>query len=210
LKKLHQEIFEGGRKLPLVEEFYSIQGEGYHTGKAAYFIRIGGCDIGCHWCDSKVTWDPAVHPLVSVERIVEAVGRTAARSIVVTGGEPTLYNLDPLCEKLKEEGLQTYLETAGTGPFTGIWDWVCLSPKKQSPPRPEFYARADELKIIVYHPDDLTWAEQAARQVGKDCRLYLQPEWSRYQQMIPAIVDYVKQNSQWQVSLQAHKFMRIP
>lgn len=194
----------------MVEEFYSVQGEGYHTGKAAYFIRIGGCDIGCHWCDSKVTWDPAVHPLVAVGGIVESVARTAARSIVVTGGEPTLYNLDPLCRGLKQEHLQTYLETAGTGTLTGIWDWICLSPKKQSPPKPEFYTRANELKVIVHDPDDFKWAEEAARQVDRSCRLYLQPEWSRYQQMIPWIVDYVKQHSQWQVSLQAHKFMRIP
>jgi len=210
LKTFHHDIFEGGWKLPLVEEFYSIQGEGYHTGKAAYFIRIGGCDIGCHWCDSKVTWDPSVHPLVGVGEIVEAVEKTTARSIVVTGGEPTLYNLNPLCQKLKEKDLKTYLESAGTGDFTGIWDWICLSPKKQSPAKPEFYRRADELKVIIYEPDDFQWAEEAARQVGKDCRLYLQPEWSRYQQMIPSIVDYVKLHSQWQVSLQAHKFMRIP
>lgn len=205
-----EQTYKGGWKLPLVEAFYSIQGEGYHTGKAAYFIRIGGCDIGCHWCDSKVTWDARVHPLVPVEQIVTDVEQTPARSIVVTGGEPSLYRLDLLCRLLKEKGLTTYLETSGTGEFTGQWDWICLSPKKQSPPKEHFYARADELKVIIFGQDDFRWAEQAASRVNKGTSLYLQPEWSRYKQLIHPITEYVKEHPQWQVSLQAHKFMRIP
>jgi len=210
LGALNNDMFEGGRKLPLVEEFYSIQGEGFHTGKPAYFIRIGGCDIGCHWCDSKVTWNPDVHPLVKVLDIADKAGRTPARSIVVTGGEPTLYDLNPLCRVLKAKGLTTYLETAGTGQLTGQWDWVCLSPKQQNPPKEVFYNRADELKVIVHQPSDFQWAEEASRKVTDHCLLYLQPEWSRYKDMIQPVVDYVKQHSRWQVSLQAHKFMRIP
>ena len=210
MKTLNEKLYEGGRKLPLVEEFYSVQGEGCHTGKAAYFIRIGGCDIGCHWCDSKVTWDPAVHPLVSVEDIVSKVIQTPARSIVVTGGEPSLYPLDPLCGLLKEHELTTYLETAGTGKLTGLWDWICLSPKKQNPPKDVFNEKADELKVIIHHPSDLQWAEEAARNVGRDCLLYLQPEWSQYEKIIGPLVSYVKDHPHWKVSLQAHKFMHIP
>jgi len=209
-KNLQEETYRGGWKLPLVEAFYSIQGEGYHTGKAAYFIRIGGCDIGCHWCDSKVTWDPRVHPLVSVGKIAADVEQTPARSIVVTGGEPSLYPLGPLCQELKKRGLVTYLETSGTGKLTGQWDWICLSPKKQSPPAPDFYTMANELKVIVFEADDFQWAEQAAAQAGAGVRLYLQPEWSRYNQLIGPITEYVKAHPKWQVSLQAHKFMRIP
>jgi len=210
LDKPQEEIYQGGWKLPLVEAFYSIQGEGYHTGKAAYFIRIGGCDTGCHWCDSKVTWDPRVHPLVPVEQIVSDVEKTPARSIVVTGGEPSLYQLDPLCSLLKEKGLTTYLETAGTGTLTGQWDWICLSPKKQDPPEDIYYSRADELKVIIFEQKDFEWAEQAASRVSNQARLYLQPEWSRYKELIHPVAEYVKDHPQWQVSLQAHKFMRIP
>jgi organic radical activating enzyme len=200
----------GGQKLPLVEQFYTIQGEGYHMGKPAYFIRIGGCDIGCHWCDSKLTWDPAVHPLVDIEDIKRSVAGTPAKSIVVTGGEPSLYNLDPLCKTLKPLGVKTFLETSGTGDLTGRWDWVCLSPKKQSPPEKVFYNKADELKVIIFDEGDIIWAEEAAKLVNSECRLYLQPEWSRYETIIPAVVEFVKKNPQWNVSLQAHKFMHIP
>lgn len=210
MKSIDAKIFEGGNKLPLVEEFYSIQGEGFHTGKPAYFIRIGGCDIGCHWCDSKVTWNPEVHSLVDVKDIKSAVESTPAKAIVVTGGEPSLYNLDPLCDGLKAAGVSTYIETAGTGEFTGQWDWICLSPKKQSPPGEIFFQAADELKVIVYSERDIEWAEEAARSAGKDCKLYLQPEWSQYNKIIHSIVEYVKQHPEWNVSLQMHKFMKIP
>jgi len=210
LKDINNEIFENGLKLPLVEQFYSVQGEGFHTGKPAYFIRIGGCDIGCHWCDSKVTWNPEVHPLVDVDEIMNEVLQTPAQSIVVTGGEPSLYNMNPLCEALKKHQIKTFLETAGTNQLTGQWDWICLSPKKQTPPLSVYYDKADELKVIIYEADDLRWAEEASEKVNERCRLYLQPEWSQYKKMIPLIVEYVKAHPIWNISLQAHKFMRIP
>lgn len=210
MKDINNEIFENGLKLPLVEQFYSVQGEGFHTGKPAYFIRIGGCDIGCHWCDSKVTWNPEVHPLVEVDDIVDKVLQTPAQSIVVTGGEPSLYNLNPLCEALKKHQIKTFLETAGTNQLSGQWDWICLSPKKQTPPLSVYYDKADELKVIIYEEDDLHWAEEASEKVNEKCRLYLQPEWSQYKKMIPLIVEYVKAHPIWNISLQAHKFMRIP
>jgi len=210
LKDINDEIFENGLKLPLVEQFYSVQGEGFHTGKPAYFIRIGGCDIGCQWCDSKVTWNPDVHPLVEVDDIVDEVLQTPAQSIVVTGGEPSLYNMNPLCEALKKHQIKTFLETAGTNQLTGQWDWICLSPKKQTPPLSVYYDKADELKVIIYEEDDLNWAEEVSEKVNKNCYLFLQPEWSQYKKMIPSIVEYVKAHPMWNISLQAHKFMRIP
>ncbi|MEA3317798.1 MAG: 7-carboxy-7-deazaguanine synthase QueE, partial [Bacteroidota bacterium] len=197
-------------KLPLVEEFYSIQGEGYHTGKAAYFIRIGGCDIGCSWCDSKITWNPDFHPLVPIEEIVKNALATKARAVVVTGGEPSLYNLTPLTTKLKENDIEIFLETAGSNHLTGEWDWICLSPKSISPPIKEIYNAADELKVIIFNDADFEWAEEAAKHVGKRCKLYLQSEWSMYKKNIGKIVDYVKENPKWDISLQAHKFMHIP
>ncbi len=210
MDKIDSLAIEKGEKLPLVEEFYSVQGEGYHTGKAAYFIRIGGCDIGCSWCDSKITWNPEYHPLVPIEDIVNNALNTKARAVVVTGGEPSLYNLAPLTSKLKENGIEIFLETAGTNHLTGEWDWICLSPKKQSPPVSEIYNAADELKVIIFSDDDFEWAEEAAKHVGKRCKLYLQSEWSMYKNNISKIVDYVKENPKWNISLQAHKFMNIP
>ena len=205
-----EQLVKDGLKLPLVEEFYSIQGEGYHTGKAAYFIRIGGCDIGCNWCDSKLTWNPKIHPLTSIENIVAETLKTAAHSVVVTGGEPTLYNLEPLTAMLKEHNIETFIETAGVKELTGDWDWICLSPKKQSPPHESLYERADELKVIIYDDEDYKWAEQEAKKVRKDCKLYLQSEWSRYEKNVHNIVDYIKCYPKWNISLQAHKFMHIP
>ncbi|MFO8235631.1 MAG: 7-carboxy-7-deazaguanine synthase QueE [Bacteroidales bacterium] len=210
MKNIEDKDIVRGKKLPLVEQFYSIQGEGYHVGKPAYFIRIGGCDIGCYWCDSKLTWNPEFHLLVDIEEIVLKVNQTPAKSIVVTGGEPSLYNLEPLCTALKKNNVETFLETAGTNELTGKWDWICLSPKKQNPPLSVFYNKADELKVIIYEEEDLLWAEEAAKNVNGKCLLYLQPEWSRYKRIISYIVDYVKKYPQWNVSLQAHKFMRIP
>jgi len=210
VKHLNHEIYEEGKKLPLVEQFYSIQGEGFHTGKPAYFIRIGGCDIGCHWCDSKLTWNPEFHPLVDIKDIVNEVLQTPAQSIVVTGGEPSLYNLAPLCQELKKHEVKTYLETAGTNKLTGKWDWICLSPKKQNQPLDVYYDKADELKVIIYEEADIKWAEETSKYVSTNCYLFLQPEWSQYKKMINPIVDYVKNNPKWNISLQAHKFMRIP
>jgi len=210
MKNFDDLIAAKGLELPLVEEFYTIQGEGYHTGKAAYFIRIGGCDIGCRWCDSKLTWDPRIHPLVHIDTIVANALKTAAHAVVVTGGEPSLYNLEPLTEKLKVHGIKTFIETAGAKPLTGIWDWICLSPKRQAPPVEQYYKIADELKVIIYEDEDYRWAEQVAAKVTQECKLYLQSEWSRYEQNIPIMVEYVKAYPKWNISLQSHKFMHIP
>jgi 7-carboxy-7-deazaguanine synthase len=199
-----------GRILPLVEEFYTVQGEGFHTGKAAYFIRIGGCDIGCAWCDSKFSWNQAIHPLVEVETIVENVLKNHATSVVVTGGEPMNYNLDYLCKKLKDNQIETFLETSGSSTLSGNWNWICLSPKKQAPPLPENMKFAGELKVIIQTSDDFRWAEENALLVNPECMLFLQPEWSCYHKIISEIVEYVKNHPQWMISLQAHKFMKIP
>ena len=204
------DIFDGGRRLPLVEDFYTLQGEGYHTGKAAYFIRLGGCDIGCSWCDAKFTWNMNLHSLIETDTIVERAISFPAKSVVVTGGEPSSYPLDYLCRKLKDHSVTIYIETSGAYPLTGDWDWICLSPKKQSRPQPEIFKRADELKVIVYDVSDIEFAEENAGKVGKNCRLYLQPEWSQYENIISDVVDYVKLNPEWSISLQAHKFMHIP
>lgn len=193
-----------------MEEFYTIQGEGFHTGKAAYFIRVGGCDVGCHWCDVKESWDPQLHPLTPVQQIVENAAKQPANAVVVTGGEPTLYNMAPLTSALLEAGIQPFLETSGAYPLTGKWHWICLSPKKTGPPLPGIYAQAHELKVIVYNRHDFEWAESHAAKVGPDCMLYLQPEWSRMEAMMPEITEYVMANPRWQVSLQSHKFMNIP
>lgn len=199
-----------GKELPLVEQFYTLQGEGFHTGKAAYFIRIGGCDIGCRWCDSKISWSPGIHRMVPVQEIVDQVLATPARAVVVTGGEPTLYDLSPLCTALKKHRIETFIETSGAYQLTGAWDWVCLSPKRNVHPLGENYKRADELKAIIYEDEDIAWAEECAKKVNDSCLLYLQPEWSRYALNIDKIVDYAKNHPQWMVSLQSHKFMKIP
>ncbi len=199
-----------GRFLPLVEDFYTLQGEGRHTGRAAYFIRLGGCDVGCRWCDAKDTWNPKVHPPVAVGEIVRRASAHPAKAVVVTGGEPLMYPLDELCVRLHESGMEIFLETSGSHPFSGEFDWVCLSPKKQQQPLYEAWARADELKVIIETVDDLRWAEECAAKVGEHCMLFLQPEWSRREAMMPAIVDYIKENPRWRISLQAHKYMRIP
>jgi 7-carboxy-7-deazaguanine synthase len=199
-----------GLKLPLVEEFYSIQGEGCNTGRAAYFIRIGGCDIGCSWCDTKYSWNAELHPMVDIDIIVGNIIAAGADSVVVTGGEPLMWNLGPLCKLLKEKSVRTFLETSGAYPLTGTWDWITLSPKKGSPPVDEIWTVADELKVIVENGTDFEDAENYSLRVGDGCRLLLQPEWSRYNEMIMLITEYVKKNTKWAVSLQAHKFMHIP
>ena len=204
------ELLEGGRKLPLVEDFYTIQGEGYHSGKPAYFIRLGGCDVGCRWCDAKYTWNPKIFPPVDVDVVVERAKECAAQAIVITGGEPLLYPLDVLTSRLRDEGLEIFLETSGTHPFSGEFDWVCLSPKRQQPPLAEAFGRAHELKVIIQTEQDFAWAEENARRVGRYCRLYLQPEWSAFEQIMPKIVEYAKANPRWSISIQTHKFMRIP
>lgn len=199
-----------GRMLPVMEEFYSLQGEGYNTGKAAYFIRIGGCDVGCHWCDVKESWNAKLHPPIEIEGIIERASSYPAKSVVLTGGEPALYNLIPLCEGLKERGVAIFLETSGAYPVIGNFDWFCLSPKKQQAPTPEAYTKADELKVIISDDDDFAWARSQEENVHKSCILYLQPEWSRIKEMMPKIVDFIMENPQWQISLQSHKYMHIP
>ena len=203
-------MLEGGRRLPLVEDFYTIQGEGFHAGKPAYFIRLGGCDVGCRWCDAKYTWNPKIFPPVDVDVVVERAKECAAQAIVITGGEPLLYPLDVLTSRLRDEGLEIFLETSGTHPFSGEFDWVCLSPKRQQPPLAEAFGRAHELKVIIQTEEDFAWAEENARRVGRYCRLYLQPEWSAFEQIMPMIVEYAKANPRWSISIQTHKFMRIP
>ena len=206
----NNELFDGGRMLPLVEDFYTIQGEGFHSGKPAYFIRLGGCDVGCRWCDAKYTWNPKVFPPVDVDVVVKRAEECAAQAIVITGGEPLLYPLEVLTEKLREKGLEIFLETSGTHPFSGEFDWVCLSPKRQMPPLAEAFGRAHELKVIIQAPEDFAWAEENARRVGRYCRLYLQPEWSAFDKIMPEIVEYAKAHPKWSISIQTHKFMRIP
>jgi organic radical activating enzyme len=199
-----------GLTLPVVEEFYSVQGEGWNTGRAAYFVRIGGCDLCCGWCDTRHAWNAELHPLVSISDIAVRVSESGADSVVVTGGEPLMNNLDPLCELLRGKGIKTYLETSGAHPLTGRWDWITLSPKKESPPLPEILPLADELKVVVIDGTDFERAEGYSTRVSPQCKLMLQPEWTRYKEMIAAITDYVKKNSKWMVSIQAHKFMHIP
>lgn len=205
----HQ-IPEDGTLLPLMEEFYTIQGEGYHTGKAAYFIRLGGCDVGCHWCDVKESWDADLHPLTSADTIIEHAKQHPSKAVVVTGGEPLLYNLDYLTRGLQSAGIRTYMETSGAYPLSGYWDWICLSPKKFKPPIPNVAAAAGELKVIVFNKSDFDWAEQHAALVSPTCKLYLQPEWSKANEMTPLIVDYVMKNPKWEISLQTHKYLNIP
>jgi organic radical activating enzyme len=199
-----------GKMLPLVEEFYSVQGEGCNTGKAAYFIRVGGCDICCSWCDTKYAWDAALHPLVPVESIVSNVIASGADSVVVTGGEPLMWNMDTLCRHLRTEEIKTFLETSGAYPLTGSWDWITLSPKKGSPPLPGIWPLADELKVVIQYGIDFEDAEVYRQKTGPGCQLLLQPEWSRYSEIIGLITEYVKKHPEWRVSLQAHKFMHIP
>lgn len=204
------DIFENGNKLPLIDEFYTVQGEGFHFGKAAYFIRIGGCDIGCHWCDTKYSWQANFDKLASIKNIVENVEKSQAKTIVVTGGEPLTYNLTPLCNELKQKNVKTFIETSGAYKLSGQWDWVCLSPKKNAPPTNEIIPLANELKVIVFDESDFEWAEKYSNLVNEKCHLFLQPEWSRRKELTHRIVEYVKKNPKWRISIQAHKFMKIP
>lgn len=199
-----------GRRLPLVEDFYTIQGEGFHAGTAAYFIRLGGCDVGCSWCDSKLAWNPETSPLVDTDIIVQKVIQSKATNVVVTGGEPLTWNLNYLCSLLKRNNICTFIETSGSHTLSGSWDWICLSPKRNLPPVGDICSKANELKIIIEDVMDFEWAEMFREKVSPSCRLFLQPEWSRFNSIIPEIVDYVKNNNQWSISLQVHKYMRIP
>jgi len=201
---------ENGALLPLAESFYTIQGEGYNTGKAAFFIRLGGCDVGCSWCDAKETWNPSLYPPTPIEKIVNEAFKYKAKSIVITGGEPLTYPLDKLCKLLKEESMKIFLETSGSYPLSGNFDWICLSPKKRKPPVGNIHLIASELKVIIENREDFKWAEENRAIVSEKTMLYLQPEWSKRAEMMPMIVDYVKNNPEWNISLQTHKYMNIP
>jgi 7-carboxy-7-deazaguanine synthase len=198
------------QSLPLVQGFYTLQGEGFHQGKAAYFIRLGGCDVGCTWCDVKESWDAAVHPLKSVAEIVSAAKAHPGRIAVVTGGEPLMHDCSLLTLQLHEAGFHTHIETSGAYPLSGEWDWICLSPKKFRKPMPEILNKAHELKVVVYHPSDFAWAEKYASLVTADCKLFLQPEWSRRDIVTPLITEYIQRNPAWEFSLQLHKYIHVP
>ena len=200
---------ESGKMLPLMEEFYTIQGEGFHKGTAAYFIRIGGCDVGCHWCDVKESWNADLHPPTSTSQIINNATKYSD-TVVVTGGEPLTWNMDLLTQGIKAKGAKVHIETSGAYELTGSWDWICLSPKKLKLPTSEVYEKANELKVIIYNKSDFDFAEKQASNVNSDCILYLQPEWSRKDKVIPLIVKYVMQNPKWKVSLQTHKYLNIP
>ncbi len=208
--KIDSNTIQTDNKLPLVEEFFSLQGEGYHTGKAAYFIRIGGCDVGCSWCDSRYSWNQNLHPMVETKTIIENVLKSGTDSVVVTGGEPLMWNLDFLCSELKKRNISTFIETSGAYPLSGEWDWICLSPKKNSPPVNDICGIADELKVIIQDKSDYEWAEKYRDLVSTECRLFLQPEWSRFAINVSDIVEYIKKNPYWRISLQSHKYMHIP
>ncbi len=198
-----------GEMLPLMEEFYTIQGEGFHTGKAAYFIRIGGCDVGCHWCDVKESWNAALHPPTDTDKIVQKA-KQFANTVVITGGEPLMWNMDYITQELTNQGIKVHIETSGAYPLTGEYDWICLSPKKNKLPLAEVLEVAHELKVIVFNKHDFKFAEEQASLVGPDCELFLQPEWSNRDKMTAQIVDYVMANPKWKISLQTHKYLNIP
>jgi len=211
------ETSERKTALPVMEAFYTLQGEGVHQGKAAYFIRLGGCDVGCFWCDVKESWDASAHPQKTIEEIISVANQAISYQpsatnpiFVITGGEPLMHNLDALTKKLQTENFKTHIETSGSSPLSGCWDWICRSPKKFKNPLPEVFAAANELKIIIYNKSDFKWAEENAALVSTGCKLYLQPEWSKAAQATPLIIEYIKANPQWQLSLQVHKYINIP
>ncbi|HEX6193892.1 MAG TPA: 7-carboxy-7-deazaguanine synthase QueE [Chitinophagaceae bacterium] len=197
-------------RLPVMEHFYTLQGEGFHQGRAAYFIRLGGCDVGCVWCDVKDSWDAGKHPLHDIHDLVETVKKTAAQLVVITGGEPLMHDLGPLTRQLKAAGFETNIETSGAYPLSGEWNWICLSPKKFKAPLPSVLPAANELKVVIFNKSDFEWAEKYAALVSPSCRLYLQPEWDKSSQVIPLIIDYIKANPKWELSLQIHKFINVP
>jgi len=202
--------FREGTHVPLIDQFYTLQGEGAFAGEAAYFLRVGGCDIGCSWCDEKISWNPAQHKSVFVDDIIDTIKDYNGKTLVVTGGEPSLYNLSILTEKARAIGFKTHVETSGAYKLSGDWNWICLSPKPQNKALEENFKRANELKVIVFKPSDIQWAEECASKVSPDCKLYLQPEWSTHENNTPLIVDYIKENPKWRISIQSHKFMKIP
>jgi 7-carboxy-7-deazaguanine synthase len=196
--------------LPVMEHFYTLQGEGFHQGRAAYFIRLGGCDVGCVWCDVKDSWDATKHPQMTIENLKLKIKDTPTEIVVITGGEPLMHNLDELTKELRAAGLKTNIETSGAYPLSGSWDWICLSPKKFKAPLPEVVPFANELKVVIFNKSDFDWAEKYAAMVSPACKLYLQPEWDKAAEMTPLIIDYVKANPKWELSLQIHKYINVP
>jgi 7-carboxy-7-deazaguanine synthase len=196
--------------LPVMESFYTIQGEGFHQGRAAYFIRLGGCDVGCVWCDVKDSWDASKHPLINIDDLLSTIKKTPTKLIVITGGEPLMHDLTDLTNKLQAEGYETNIETSGSHPLSGSWDWICLSPKKFKAPLPEVVPFANELKVVVFNTSDFDWAEKYAALVSPDCKLYLQPEWDKAATVTPLLIDYIKDHPQWELSLQIHKYINVP
>jgi organic radical activating enzyme len=196
--------------LPLMESFYTIQGEGAYTGSAAYFIRLGGCDVGCHWCDVKDSWEAENHPRLTIDQIVSEAGNSGESIVVITGGEPLMYDLRELTTAIQTKKLRRHIETSGAHPLSGDWDWICFSPKKFKAAREEFYQASHELKVVVYNKSDLQWAEGHAEKMHANAQLFLQPEWSKSKEMVPLIVEYVKKNPKWRISLQTHKYLDIP
>lgn len=197
-------------ELPVMEHFYTVQGEGFHSGRAAYFVRLAGCDVGCVWCDVKESWDADAHPVLNLDELVTTIAETKTDFCVITGGEPALYDLNGLIDRLQREKIETAIETSGCYPLNGNVEWYCFSPKKFKAPCAEAYDRADELKVVISHPSDFAWAETHAEKVGTQCMLFLQPEWSKQERFLPLIIDYVKKHPKWRISLQTHKFMNIP
>ena len=197
-------------ELPVMEHFYTIQGEGFHQGKAAYFIRLGGCDVGCVWCDVKDSWDAEKHSKLAIGNLQLAIEKTSAKLVVITGGEPLMHNLDALTAALQLKGFETNIETSGAHPLSGSWDWICLSPKKFKAPLPEILPFANELKIIVFNKTDFDWAEEYAAKVSPVCKLFLQPEWDKAAIITPLIIEYIKANPKWELSLQIHKYINVP
>ncbi len=196
--------------LPVMEHFYTLQGEGYFQGQAAYFIRLGGCDVGCVWCDVKDSWDASKHPSYTVEQLTEWVKQTPAKIAVITGGEPLMHNLSALTASLQQNGIRTHIETSGAYPISGTWDWICVSPKKFKAPLEEIMPLANELKVIIFNKHDFDWAEKHAAMVSSSCKLYLQPEWDKRAEVTPLIIDHIKSNPRWQLSLQVHKYIDVP
>ena len=215
---MNQQQTNASHSLPVMEHFYTIQGEGFHQGRAAYFVRLGGCDVGCVWCDVKDSWDADAHPKKTVNEIVSLVAQNTASIankkkeglVVITGGEPLMHDLTQLTKALKEKGFETNIETSGAHPLSGTWDWICLSPKKFKSPLPAVVPFANELKVVVFNESDFKWAEQYASQVSPQCKLYLQPEWDKAATVTPLIIEYIKEHPQWELSLQIHKYINVP
>jgi len=207
---MNKVISDTVQQLPVMEAFYTIQGEGFHQGRAAYFIRLGGCDVGCTWCDVKESWDASKHPLQSVSNIVRDAEQYPSRIAIITGGEPLMHDCSGLTSALHEASFSTHIETSGAYPLSGNWDWICLSPKKFKSPLPEILAYANELKVVIFNKSDFDWAEKYAELVDPSCKLFLQPEWSKSASVTPLMIDYIKKNPQWEFSLQLHKYIHVP